>query len=133
MTIKGEYGQSPKGNFKVIDTIGVSHPYCITGKHVAWASEHFHGILGKEAIEDAEKNGGAVCDICKQANRRERRRILSFAEHETALLVECAIDMNTDIAAKEELQEYLLANKDLATANGYAGFAFMLKKGVKPA
>lgn len=52
-----KYGESECGNFKVIDTIGVPHPYCIGPKHVGWASDHWNGMLGKDAILDAEEHG----------------------------------------------------------------------------
>jgi len=116
MTIKGEYGESEQGNFKVVDTIGVPHPYCITNRHVAHASDNFMGRLGNEAIESAERSG-AKCGV-KGCN-------LSFSEHEQALLVSCEKDMQgEDGKADPELHKYLLKIKDEATANGYAGFAF---------
>ena len=72
--------------FKVIDTIGVPHPYCITGKHVSYASDHCGGMLTKEAIIAAEE-AGAKCDICRQQSEHGGK-ILSYEEHEHALLVE---------------------------------------------
>jgi len=113
--MKGEYGQSEHGNFKVIDTIGVPHPYCITERHVRIAADKFHGVLSDEAIRAVEK-GVAKCGV-KGCN-------LSYDEHETALLIEC----RQDIQDNDELHQYLLAVKDEAEANHYAGFAFLDKR-----
>ena len=44
-------------HFSVTDSIGIPHPYCLTPRHVAVASDHFCGRLGKDAIIDAEKRG----------------------------------------------------------------------------
>lgn len=33
------------------------HPYTIGAKHIVWASDHWGGMLGKEAILDGEKHG----------------------------------------------------------------------------
>ena len=43
--LKARYGASEQGNFAVIDTIGVPHPYMIGPKHVAYASDFRGGIL----------------------------------------------------------------------------------------
>jgi hypothetical protein len=112
------YGKSKKGNFTVVDTIPVPHPYCITPKHVAVASDKHCGILDENAIEDAEREG-AKCGICKGE--------LAFGEHKKALLVDC----KEDIQKNKELHEYLLKIKKKAEREGYVGFAFkkaMLKK-----
>lgn len=103
--------------FKVIDTIGVPHPYCITPKHVTYAADHFCGMLGKEAIISAERTEKAKCGIC--------RGELSYEQHETALLVE--VDEGKE-GFKKRLNKYLLKIKAMAEADKYAGFAF-IKKG----
>ena len=108
-------------HFSVVDTIGVPHPYCITPKHVAYASDHCHGMLGKEAIIGAEK-AGACCDICKKAQRAGKiPRILKYDEHEQALLIECKVDIKTH---QKEAHAYLVSIKDQCEKDGYAGFAF---------
>ena len=112
---KGDYSQSKNGNFKIINTIGVPHLYCITPKHVAVAADHYFGMLGADAIRGAEKQG-AKCDICRKAGK-----ILSYDEHEQALLVECKIDIQP---VPDELKTWLVSIKDEAEKNGYAGFAF---------
>lgn len=101
---KGTYGTSENGNFQVVDTIAVPHPYCITARHIAAG-----GILNSESIEAAERNG-AACGIkgCR----------LSYKQHEVALLVSCKTEPN------DELEKYLVGNKDECEKNGYAGFAF---------
>lgn len=113
--VKGNYPKSKQGNFKVVDTIGVPHPYCITSKHVAWAADHCGGMLGKEAIREAEEHG-AKCDICKKQGN-----VLTIDEHEQALLVGCKVDIQP---LPDELKDWLISIKEEATANGYAGFAF---------
>lgn len=107
-----KYGKSAKGNFYPIDTIGVPHPYCITPRHVGWASDHHSGMLGADAIMDAEKNGHAVCDTCKGK--------LSWEEHKQAILIEC----KKDIKDNKELKDYLLKIKDKAIKDKFEGFAF---------
>jgi hypothetical protein len=113
--------------FKVIDTIGVPHPYCIGSKHVTWVSDHWMGILNKEAIEDAEKNG-ATCDICrKNYNKDNQEKILSYAEHQQALLIE--VNDKRELKDIPDLHKYLLSIKAMAEAEGYVGFAFKQKEG----
>lgn len=111
--VKGTYPESE--NFKVVDTIGVPHPYCITSKHIEYSSGLYLDV------EEAEKNG-AVCDICRKAvNKGKQPKILTYDEHEQALLVECKIEINP---VPQELHTWLLSIKDEAEKNGYAGFAF---------
>jgi hypothetical protein len=105
--------------FEIIDTIGTPHPFCITPRHVVFASDHHGGMLGKEAIEAYEKSKGSChCGVkgCQ----------LSFAEHETALLI--AVDDSRELGAIPELPTYLLKCKPICEKDGYAGFAFMKKK-----
>lgn len=110
-----KYGKSAKGNFEVIDTIGVPHPYCITPKHMLKDRMYMNG----DTIREAEKTVGARCDIC-----RKNKMNLTYDEHEQALLVACY----KDIKIKEkELHAYLLKIKDMTTADKYAGFAFLDK------
>lgn len=114
---EARYGKSENGNFAIVDTIGVPHPYCIGAKHVAHASDHFGGMLGDAAIRDAEKKGVAKCEM--------RGCTLTYEGHERALLISCKTAMKTDDGkAAPELHAYLLAIKDRATEDGFAGFAF---------
>jgi len=106
--------------FECIDTIGVPHPYCITPKHVSWASDKFNGMLNTNAIKDAEKHG-ARCDICKGK--------LKYEEHEQAILVE--VDDERELKDIPELKDYLLSIKERAEKDGFAGFAFKQKKNGK--
>jgi len=99
--------------YRVIDSIGVPHPYCITPKHVAVAADQFGGMLGEPAIIEAEKQG-AVCCICKGK--------LSYKQHEQALLIE--VKFNGELKDAPNLKEYLLSIKDMATEGKFAGFAF---------
>ena len=116
------YGQSKQGNFKVVDTIGVPHPYCITPKHL----QLNEGIyIGTDSIRESEKRG-AVCDICKKRNRKFNEPILTIDEHKQALLVECSKDPKAGENGKE-LKAYLVSNKARAIRDNYEGFAFMRK------
>jgi len=110
--------------FEVIDTIGVPHPYCITPKHVQYAADFYSGLLGTEAIKEAEKHG-ATCNICKVANKKNGAKILSLEEHETALLIE--VNDPRDLNDIPELKEYLLKIKKRAEEDKFAGFAFRKK------
>jgi hypothetical protein len=102
--------------YRVIDTIGVPHPYCITAKHVVVASNHYCGMLGKDAIRGAEKTG-VHCGI-KGCN-------LSYDQHEQALLVE--VGFKGELKDAPGLKEYLLTIKEMAEADKFAGFAFIRK------
>lgn len=105
---------------KVVDTIGVPHPYCITPKHIEYSESIYLDIPGAEAR-------GAVCDICKRINRKDSSfKILKYDEHEQALLVE--VDSKAELEDVPGLQEYLLSIKDMCEADGYVGFAFVQKK-----
>lgn len=111
------YGKSKDGHFKVIDTIGVPHTYMIGTKHITKSTGMYLDI------EEAEKKG-AVCITCKQLVAKGKQgRILSYAEHEQALLIGCVVDIKDN----EELKKYLLSIKIKCEKDKYAGFAF--KKG----
>ena len=103
--------------FRIIDTIGVPHPYCITPRHVVMASDHHNGILGVRAIEDAERLG-TKCGV--------RGCRLLYKQHEQALLVE--VDDDRELNDIPELTPYLLSCKDLAIEGKYAGFSVIKKR-----
>lgn len=125
------YGTSASGNFKVINSIGVPHPYCITSKHVCIASDNFNGILNENAIREAEEEG-AICDTCRILVKTGKQdAILSFDEHKTALIIECKKDVKIDKEAQNECTKWLLKIKDLAEKNNIEGFAFVLKNDEK--
>jgi len=122
---KLDYGQSEHGNFKVVDTIEVPHPFIITSRHVAYAADRNSGMLTKSAI----KHSGVPCGM--------RGCLLSIDEHETALLVSCLAplkDTDDEKKANPELHKYLLDVKEQCEAEKYAGFTFVdsTEKGVHP-
>ncbi|MFA5401259.1 MAG: hypothetical protein WC359_12500 [Dehalococcoidia bacterium] len=123
-TFKGTYPESANGNYKVVDTIGVPHPYCIGSKLVAFAADRHNGILGEAAIEDAERHG-IHCEICKE----KMGKPLSYAEHKQALVIESKVEIDP---TPNELKEYLLSIKEEAEKNGYVGFAFKKYEPPKP-
>lgn len=117
--------QPPEGatfSLKEVRSITAPHPYCITPKHVAWASDHWSGMLGKEAIRDAEKNG-ARCDICAKGHNG----ILTIDEHVTSLGLFILVPQNRDLNAVPGLHKYLFDNKAAFVAVGIEGFAFPTK------
>ncbi len=108
-----KYGKSEHGNFEIVDSLGIPHPYCITPKHVKAASDHNSGMLDPEICEKY----GAKCGVrgCK----------LKWNEHEKALLVSCKKDIKgSDGKGDPELVKWLNDIKDQATKDGYGGFAF---------
>lgn len=114
-----QYGKSENNNFKIVDTIGVPHPYCISNKHLQYNDSMY---LGKEEIIKMETEHDQVrCDICL---KNDNDKILLFEEHKQALLVEC----KAEIKDNEELRKYLLSIKDLTEKNGFVGFAFLDKR-----
>lgn len=115
--LQAKFGRSEGGKFYPIDTMGIPHLYCIGSRHVVHASDHFGGMLGEAAIESAEK-AGVKCGM--------RGCTLSYKQHEKALLIACDEPL-TDHAGKAhpELHAYLLKIKEQATAEGFAGFAFL--------
>ena len=119
MTLKGNYTRSD--HFVIADTIGVPHPYTITPRHVAYASDRCGGRLDEEAIKAAE-DVGVRCGW--------RHCQLKFEEHEQAVIVNCyAPIQKEDGRATPELHQMMLANKDEVEKNGYVGFTFVDKRG----
>ncbi len=105
-----------------IERVSLPHPYCITPKHVVFASDHRGGILDREAIRGAEKVG-AECDICKKGARRGRP-VLSIDEHTEQVSLFVEVPQNHDLNAVPGLHAYLVSIKDKAVALGIEGFAF---------
>lgn len=112
-----KYPASEHGNFRIIDTIGIPHPYCIGPKHIVHASDNFGGNLSVQAIEHGERYSLLHCEM-KRCN-------LTFSEHEKALLVESKVE---ELNGNEELHAYLLSIKAMTEADGYTGFAFIKAK-----
>lgn len=104
--------------FRIKDTIGVPHTYCVGPKHVVWASDHWGGMLGDSAIKDGESKGKCHCEV--------KGCTLSYEEHEQALLV--AVKDERQLNDIPELKEYLLSIKDQREKDGFAGFAFIQDK-----
>jgi hypothetical protein len=105
-----------------VEKITHPHPYCITPRHVAWAADHFGGMLGTDAIRDAEKHG-ATCEICQKSGRG----ILSIDQHQTDVTLFINVPQNRDLNAIPKLHAYLFDNKAKFAALGIQGFAFPLK------
>lgn len=115
------YGKSEHGNFEVVDTIAVPHPYCIGAKHVVFAADHHGAVINEHVIEQAERNG-IFCETCKGK--------LKFADHKQALLVRCKGDLQAhddhgNLKPHPELKDYLDKSLPLCEADGYVGFAFL--------
>lgn len=103
--------------FEIIDTVPTSHPYVIGPRHVAYAADHWSGMLSADAIRSGEKAIGLRC-----AARGCR---LTYDQHERALLV--AVHSPKKLQDLPELHTYLLSIKDRAAQEGFAGFAFIQK------
>lgn len=111
-----KYGKSENGNFSIVDSVPVPHPYMITPKHLEFVADNNHGILDEHAIMECEKRG-IYCAICKNA----RNQILPFSEHKLALLVGCKADLMEN---KDEIKEFILRINDATEKDGYVGFVF---------
>jgi hypothetical protein len=114
--LKAAAGESSQGNFYIHDSIGVPHPYCVTEKHVVFASDNCGGLLNEDAIARAEKHG-AKCGICKGK--------LTYEQHEQAVLIGCRAPLkDAQGNVTPELHEYLLKLKPMVEGT-FAGFAFL--------
>lgn len=105
--------------FRIVDTIGVPHAYCIGAQHLANSGGMFLDI------PEAERKG-AICDICRhRVHGKMQDKVLSYEEHKQALVVE----VNSDKELKDVpgLQDYLKKIKARCEKDGYVGFVF--KKG----
>jgi hypothetical protein len=121
LDLQKKYGKSSDGNFYVVDTIGIPHPYCITPSHVSHAADNFGGMLSSACIEDGENKRIATCGICKGKKR--------FKDHKQALLVECKEEITDDEHhVVPELHNYMLVCKELCEKDGYEGFSFVKAK-----
>ena len=115
---KEKFKDYPSNNrFRIKDSIGVPHLYCITSELVCYAAENHNGILDEKSIKDAE-NSGLRCGM-KECH-------LKYEEHEQVLLVE--INDNRELKDVPGLQKYLQSCKALAERDKFAGFAFIQKK-----
>ena len=106
-----------------VDKVSMPHPYCITPRHVAYASDHCGGLLGADAIRESEKHG-VKCDICKKS----KRGILSYDEHESSVTLFIIVQNNQDLNANPGLPSYLYSNKQTFVDLGIQGFAFPTSK-----
>lgn len=93
------------------------HPYMIGAKHVCHASDHFHGMLGVEAIEDAEKHG-IHCENGTIGNRCH----LPYKEHTSDTVIFLKLTRN---ATNTEAGKVLFAVKAECEADKIDGFAFI--------
>jgi hypothetical protein len=113
--------QVPEGvEFKLVGVrkIGVPHPFTITPKHVAWASDH-GGVLGLEACRQApcgweSRDGMGHKEYCH----------LSYDEHEQQMSLYIAVPRarQRDLNTCPGLVDYLLSVKEIEL--GLDGFAF---------
>jgi len=98
-----------------IEKVSIPHPYCITPKHVAIASDQFCGMLGTEAIEAAERQG-AHCGM--------RGCNLRCDQHESSKTLFIRVPQNCDLNAIPGLHAYLRSIQAKAAELGIEGFAF---------
>lgn len=125
LTTKGvdmpdKYKKYPKTEmYRIIDSITTPHPFCISPHLVAHASDYFGGLLSAAAIEDYEskKGAGSACAV-KGCN-------LSYAEHETGLVVE--VGFQDDLNEAPGLPKFLEECAAQAEKDGISGFVFVQK------
>jgi len=102
-----------------IKEITLPHPFVIGGQHIAIASDHFLGMLTKEAVEFAEVRGVR----CQHTGC-----LLKYAEHETMIAgIIAIVNRPENLSEVEGLHDYLLAIKDKAQELNIYGFAFIDK------
>ena len=90
------------------------HPYTIGTRHVGWASDHWNGMLGTDAIEDAERNG--IRCAARGCN-------LTLAQHTSDKVM--AVTLNDD-RDREGIQEELKIVIDHEIEkDGIQGFIFI--------
>lgn len=109
-----------------IETIGKPHLYCIGSKLVGWAADHWNGMLGQAAIEDAERNG-IFCDICRLANKKDYNLpILKYNEHKSdKVLFLKIITKGRKPSEIRGLRAYLLSIKKKLIELNIDGVAFV--------
>ena len=107
--------EDPTFRLLKVENVMFPHPYCVTSKHVEYASDHGGGILSEAAIKGAERHG-AKCGV--------RGCNLSYQRHETSLTLFVEVPQHRDLNAVEGLHAYLLSIKEQATSLGIQGFAF---------
>jgi hypothetical protein len=114
---------APRGEhikLQKVEKIHVPHLYCITPKHLTGKSMY----LNHETIRDAEKNNGAVCDICRKLVKMGRQeRVLTVDEHREELTIFLEVPAG-DLEAIPGLKEYLLKIKPILLELGIGGVAF---------
>jgi len=117
--------QIPKPKVEHIKVLEVKkiilpHPYCITPKHLTGKSMY----LNKETIRDAEKNNGAVCDICRHLVKQGKQdKVFSIDEHKEQLTLFLEVpkgNLNSILG----LKEYLLEIKQTLVKLKIDGVAF---------
>lgn len=109
-----EFGKSEHGNFIADMTTSTPHPFCITPKHIAYASKHHSGVLGEEAM----RNSGIRCG--------HRGCNLLYDEHKPVLLIKCLKNFKDDNdVPNPELHAFLLSIKDKLKTNGVEGVGFI--------
>jgi len=109
-----------------VEKILIPHPYCITPRHVEYASDHFGGILSEEAIREAEREVDAVCGIClKQFREHLIPKILPYDEHKEQVVLFISVPDNDELEKLDGLQEYLVAIKPKLEELHIDGVAFV--------
>jgi hypothetical protein len=97
--------------FRVANTIGVPHPFVVTGSLVSFVAKKWGGVISDMAIADFEKKRMKTACGYKDCN-------LMHGDHKTVLLISCkSLD-------QEMLREYLATISDQAQKEGFGGFAF---------
>jgi hypothetical protein len=109
--------------FRVAGTTTVNHkphPFCITPKHVAYASDHCGGMLGEEACK------AAPCGIGRPGSpiRGEDPCHLSYEEHTHDVALVVIVNHDGDLNEVPGLKEWVVAVNPTAKEHGIGGYLF---------
>jgi len=131
-----KFPETGSEEFKLKDIIQINHkphPYCITGKHAIYASNHYGGMLSETAIRNAEKSSDIKCGMyvnqftgeyyngykagCKQCS-------LSYDEHTSDTVLVIKIFTDKELNEIFGLEQYLKSIVDKLEEFKIAGVVF---------
>ena len=111
------YGWSEKKNFRAVSALPEKHPFCITPHHID-SAQKYGGMLGSDAIRDAEKLGhGCGISDCR----------MSYDDHKHGIVIQCLQDPKGNKTLQKECEKYMkkvIKMKHFKT-NGYIGVVLL--------
>lgn len=127
-TLQKTHGESENGNYKIIDTIPIPHPYMVTSKHLEYNRDEMY--LGIEQIERMEKEHGPLCG--QRINAHRDQCTLKYGDHKSGLLIQCKLPMTSPedkTKFNDELYKYMLKIKENLDTKKFDGFGFVDMEG----